>query len=281
MKPYAATGGKPTFHEFITPIGLIVHLYHDKPQLKTKDQHGRIPDIDENGIQRAEFKATIAWSKTRTAELSELINLANQVKLEGWPESGNPQAFFALEPFFRDGDNPAHNTKGREYLRGRYYLNFKQPAKASRDKMTGQVIYEGGPGLLGPYGPEDKIMPVDIYPGCTGRVSGVMFATEYMGKHFISTRLNNIQKYEDGERIGGGARPTPESQFDALKQGSPGLRGGMGSLLGGAGGPPLGGFPQPSQGFQQPQGGSYPPQDYSAGGDLGGGFTPPPGSRII
>ena len=250
-KPYVATGGKPVFHEFQTPIGLICHLYHDRPQLKTKDQHGRIPDLDDNGIQKAEYKITLAWSKTRMPELQELINLAMAVKAEAWPESMSPGAFFSLEPFFRDGDNPAHNTKNREYLRGRYYLNFKQGAKVSRDPATGQIMYEGAPGLLGPYGPEDKILPVDIYPGCTGRCSGIMFGTEYAGKNFISVRLNNIQKYEDGERIGGGTRPTAESQFGALKQGAPGLGLGMGNLLGGPQQPiPLGGqhaLPQQQQ----------------------------------
>lgn len=221
-KPYG--GGKPTFHEFLSPIGLICHLYHDKPQLKTTDQHGKIPDIDQKtGIQNAEFKVTMAWSKTREAELmggpDTLGQLAHRVKAEGWPESQQANAFFALEPFFRDGDNPAHNTQGREYLRGRYYLNFKQKAAAVRDPMSGQVIYSGAPGLLGPHGPGDLLMPTDIYPGCTGRVSGIIFATEYMGRHFISTRLNNIQKYENGERIGGGARPSADSQFGALKEG--------------------------------------------------------------
>jgi hypothetical protein len=40
-----------------------------------------------------------------------------------------------------------------------------------------------------------------------------------MGKNFISTRLNNIQKYEDGERIGN-VRPDAKSQFTPLKTGA-------------------------------------------------------------
>jgi hypothetical protein len=261
-KPYMATGGKPTFHEVITPIGLIVHLYHDKPQLKTKDQFGNVPDIDpKTGIQLAEYKVTLAWSKQRMNELQPIIDLAQRVKAEGWPESvptpQNPQPFFALEPFFRDGDNPAHNTKGRDYLKGRYYLNFKSKATGVKDQM-GQVIYTGAPGLLGPGGPEHVIFPTDIYPGCTGRVSGIIFATEYMGKHFISTRLNNIQLYESPDtnselqRIGGGARPTAASQFGALTaapQGLPSLGGGQ----------PLGQFgfgaqAAPQQPYVPPQG---------------------------
>lgn len=236
-KPYAASGGKPIFKEFVTPIGLFVHLYHDRPQLKTTDQYGKVPDIDTaTGLQRAEYKATLAWSKTRQGELGELIQLANTVKAEGWPESMAANAFFALQPFFRDGDNPEHNTEGKEYLKGRFYLNFKQKATVTANPADAKnPIYSGAPGLLGPHGPGHPIMPIDLYPGCTGRVSGIMFATEYMGKHFISTRLNNIQLFESPEtnkelqRIGGGARPSADSQFGALKAADP-----MASL-GGAG----------------------------------------------
>lgn len=236
-KPYVAQGGKPIFNEFISPIGLFVHMFHDKPQLKTKDQYGNIPDLDEKGIQRAEFKVTMAWDKSEAqGALTELINLANQTKHEAWPESANPQAFFALQPFFRDGDNPEHNTKQREYLLGKYYLNFKQKAEAAKDPTTGQVIYSGAPGLLGPR--QEAIMPTDIYSGCTGRVSGIMFGTEYMGKHFISTRLNNIQLFESPdtnpklERLFGGGRPEAKEQFGALKEGGGTGNGGMGGLGG-------------------------------------------------
>lgn len=286
-KPYAGTGGKPTFREFITPIGLLVHSYHDKPSLKSKDEAGRIPDIDPaTGIQNAEFKMTLAWSKQRMNELQELINLAQQVKGEAWPESMQPGAFFALQPFFRDGDNPEHNTKGREYLKGRYYLNFKQkavgkPINPNAPPSPQNTVYTGAPGLLGPHGPEDKIMPIDVYPGCTGRVSGIMFGTEYMGKNFISVRLNNFQKYQDGDRIGGGGRPTAESQFGSIA--GPGMQPQQGGFPGQQGAPdPFGGLgggfqgQQPSHGYQQP---GYQPQGPQGGyqqnqyGQFAGGPT--------
>lgn len=239
-KPYG--GQKPIFHEFISPIGLFVHLYHDRPQLKTKDTNGNVPDIDpETGLQRAEYKVTLTWRKSRINELTELVNIATQVRAEAWPESMVPNAFFVLEPFFRDGDNPAHNTKNKDYLRDCYYLNVKQKADVSLT-YPGQpqgpnnpVLYKGAPGLLGPHGPTDVIMPSDLWAGCTGRVSGIMFGTEYAGKNFISVRLNNIQKYDegDGTRIGGAARPTAASQFGALKDGPPpGAGAGLGALTG-------------------------------------------------
>lgn len=257
MGTYPQNGGKPVFNEFITPIGLLVHSYHDKPQMKTDDRTKQ-PIVDKDGVQEGEWKVTLAWSKTRQAELQEMINLAYKTQGEAWPNSLNPGAFFHLEPFFRDGDNPAHNTKGRDYLFGRYYMNFKSKAPPVRDAQTGRISYTGQPGLLGPYGPEDKILPVDLYPGCTARVSGIMFGSEYMGKNFISVRLNNIQKADDGERIGGGGRPDAASQFGAIKQAQAmqGMQPGFGGFGGPAGGSMAGGagngFPSLGGGQAQP-----------------------------
>ena len=230
MATYPTNGGKPIFNEFITPIGLFVHMYHDKPMLKTVE-NTKQPVMDKDGFQEAEYKVTMAWSKTRQQELAGLIECANRTKGEAWPQSVQPGAFFALQPFFRDGDNPEHNTKNKEYLHGRYYLNFKQKGVPIVDPVTKKCIgYSGNPGLIGPY--EEDIMPMDVYAGCTGRVSGIMFGTEYMGKNFISVRLNNIQKFEDGDRIGGGGRPDAKSQFGALKE--PTIGAGMGLGIGGS-----------------------------------------------
>jgi len=214
---YPTTNGKPTFHEFITPIGLLVHMSHYKPMLKT-NQTTKQPVYDEQGIQEAEYRVTIAWPKARVNELEDMLKIAHAVKAEAWPQSMQPGAFFALEPFLRDGDNPAHNTKAREYLKGCYYMNCRQKAVPTKNPQTGQVIYSGAPGIIGPY--NEDLMPLDIYSGCTGRISGVLFGSEYMGRNFISSRLNNIQKYQDGEKIGGAARPDTKQQFTPLMAGN-------------------------------------------------------------
>jgi hypothetical protein len=209
---YPNNGGKPIFHEFITPIGLLCHASHDRPLLKTNEQTKK-PILDEQGLQEAEYRITVAWEKNRIAELQEIISLAKLVQSEAWPGSMVPGAFFALEPFFRDGDDPRFNTKKREYLFGKYYLNFKQKAQASRHPGTGQVIYSGAPGLVGRN--NEDILPLDLYSGCKVKASGILFGSEYMGKNFVSSRLNNIQKVSDGERIGN-VRPDAKSQFSPL-----------------------------------------------------------------
>lgn len=221
-KPY--NGEKPTFNEFQTPVGKVVHSYHDKPQLDQTDSQPPRPIMDENGIQKATFKVTLWWPKAiLNTELIPMRTMAALTRDQAWGPEAATDPWLNLQPFLRDGDNPEHNTKRREYLFGGVYLNFKQAAKPTRHP-DGRVTYSGAPGLTGPYC--EDLFPADMYPGCRARISGIMFGTEYSGKRFISTRLNNIQKAEDGERIGGGARPDAKTQFQPLNTGpAPGATG--------------------------------------------------------
>ena len=210
---YAANNGKPKFNEFITPVGKIVHCYHDRPQLQ-ENEKTRTPVLDEDGIQKADFKVTLAWPKAElNGSLLPLRTLAATTRDEAWGPEAYNDTWFRLEVFLRDGNNPEHNTKQKEYLFDMLYLNFKTKAIPSR-QPDGRVMYTGKPGLIGPY--NEDLLPVDMYAGCSGRVSGIMFATEYSGRKFISTRLNNIQKAADGERMGGSGKPDARSQFDPL-----------------------------------------------------------------
>jgi hypothetical protein len=212
-KPYATEpNNKPIFNEFITPVGKVVHCYHDKPQLQTTEKTN-LPVLDENGIQKADFKVTLWWPKSElNTTLIPLRTLAATTRDQAWPGSAT-DSWFRLEPFLRDGDSPEHNTKKKEYLFGGVYLNFKTKAVATR-LPDGRVTYTGAPGLIGPY--NEDLLPTDMYAGCTARVSGILFGTEYSGRNFISIRLNNIQKAADGERMGGGGKPDPKTQFDQI-----------------------------------------------------------------
>lgn len=224
-KPYAANGGKPTFQSFITPVGKVVHCYHDKPQLEVHEKT-RAPILDENGIQKANYKITLAWPKSELlTSLMPLRQLMGAVRDEAWGPGAATDNWFRLESPLRDGDNPEHNTKRREYLFGHVYMNFKQKATPQK-QPDGRVVYTGGPQIIGPY--NEDLLPVDMFAGCEARVSGIMFGTHYSGRNFISTRLNNVQK--GIERPGfpfvrmqtGGERPDAKSQFEPLAQGAPG-----------------------------------------------------------
>jgi hypothetical protein len=255
MGTYPNTGGKPNFLEFISPIGLLSRLHHDVPRLKT-NFNTKQPEYDDKGVQIAEYIASIVWPKKLldlmdnpdipgTPGLIPMRTLAAQAANEAWPERLDPAkaAWIVLQPFLYDGDNPEHNTKRKEILFGHVWLNVKQKAKY-RKGPDGRVVYEGAPGILGPYG--NDIAPHDIWAGCQGRVSGIMYGTEFAGKKFVSVRLNNIQLYKEGERIAGASRPDAKDQFDPLMQppagAIPGVAGGPG--LPGTGGPAPGGLPR-------------------------------------
>lgn len=210
---------KPDFLEFITPIGRLVHCFVDKAQVETSDLAGKVPKLDDDGDPIAYFKTTVMWPKSfMTSELIPFRQLAAQAKKAKWPDT-DPK-WFVLQPFLRDGDNPEHNTKAREYLFDHVYLTFKAKGKKFKDPSGKIIRYDGAPGLIGPY--NEDLLSIDVWSGCYARVSGIMFGSEYMGKNFISVRLNNIQKGGgpnndgSGERIGGGGRPDARSQFDPL-----------------------------------------------------------------
>lgn len=214
-KPYTdQPNNKPIFNEFITSVGKVVHCYHDRPQLNTTEKTN-LPVLDENGIQKADFKITLWWPKDElNTTLIPLRTLAATTRDQAWGVAAATDKWFRLEPFLRDGDSPEHNTMKREYLFGGVYLNFKTKAIPTRHS-DGRVTYTGAPGLIGPY--NEDLLPTDMYAGCKARVSGIMFGTDYSGRNFISVRLNNIQKAEDGERMGGGGKPDAKKQFEPLQ----------------------------------------------------------------
>lgn len=240
MNMYASNGGKPIWNEFLTPVGKLIHCYHDRPQLEVNEKT-KTPILDENGIQKAQFKVSLMWPKSyMDTQLIPLREMAALTRDQAWGAQAATDAWFRLEPFLRDGDNPEHNTQKKEYLFGHVYLNFKSKAVPQK-QPDGRIVYTGAPQIIGPY--KEDLLPTDIWAGCDARVSGIMFGTEYSGRKFISVRLNNIQKAADGERIGGGERKNAKDQFDPLREGpapGPGMGAnpdpfaGLGGAFGGA-----------------------------------------------
>ncbi len=213
--------GKPIYNEILTPVGKFVHVYVDKPSLMETDSKPPKPIMDENGIQKAEYKVTLAWDKIELERaLLPIRDLARKTVGEAWGPDALADPWLNLQAFLQDGDNPEHNTKRREYLFGKIYKNFKQGAKATR-APDGRVTYSGAPQILDAY--TNDAFPTDIYAGAEGRASCILFGSEYGGKRFISVRLNNVQlavpPVGGWERMGGGGRPDAKKQFDPLASG--------------------------------------------------------------
>jgi hypothetical protein len=214
----SGNGQKPNFLEFQTPIGRVVFESLAEPQQDT-DGNPPKPKFDpETGAPIMHYKITLMWPKSELdTALIPLRTLAAQARDLKWPVGSYDPNFFHVQPFLRDGDNPEHNTKGKEELRGHVYLSIKSKAKMVRNPQdpTKWMPQGGQPGIVDPSGTID-LLPVDVYSGSFARATGIMFGTEYSGKRYISVRLNNVQKAWDGERLGGGGRPDAKSQFDAL-----------------------------------------------------------------
>lgn len=178
-----ATDKQPII-ECFTPVGQMNYVTLTNPQA---DDHGQ-----------KWYKFMLSWPKAYMAnELMELRTKATQAAKQFFGDPLPP-----LEPFIRDGDNPAHNTENNPDLHGKVYLNIKC-------KCNDDIKLSDMPGIVDRYG--SPIMPLDIYSGCFARSSVIMGGYNNKGKKGVWVRLQNIQKSHDGERVSG--RPDAASQF--------------------------------------------------------------------
>lgn len=97
-----------------------------------------------------------------------------------------------LKTTFKDADKDT-NQDGEvfadlwDYTKGHYIINVSS-------KLPPQIVDE----LRNPI-----INPIEFYSGCYGRASINFFAYNSQGNKGISAGLNNLQKLEDGESLGG------------------------------------------------------------------------------
>lgn len=166
----------------ITPVGKLNYVYLAEPQ------------EDEKGV--GWYKVTIAWPKAyRDTQLKDFRQKCTQAAKQFF---GNDVP--KLQPILRDGDNIEHNSADVEEFHGKYYITAKVKAE------------KGRPGCVDAKG--NEISYLDVYSGCTARISIILGGYSNLGKKGVWIRLQNIQKAEDGERIGG--KPSAKKQFGAL-----------------------------------------------------------------
>lgn len=108
-----------------------------------------------------------------------------------------------LKTPLRDGDEDRPDD---EVYAGCYFINAnstKAPTVVGtdRDKATGKAIQLG----------EDE-----VYSGCYARVSINFYGFNTNGNVGIACGLGNIQKVEDGERLGGGSSAEEDFEFDEV-----------------------------------------------------------------
>lgn len=110
------------------------------------------------------------------------------------------------------------------------YLSLKDQGTALRVK-DGQEILPPGytpgalymeaksytqPGITGPK--KEQLLPSDLYSGCYMRAEVTFKVIEYLGKVGVTCYVQNVQKWSDGEKLGGGRIPA-EDAFSAIDEG--------------------------------------------------------------
>ncbi|WP_333638545.1 DUF2815 family protein [Tissierella praeacuta] len=108
-----------------------------------------------------------------------------------------------LKTPLRDGDIDRPDD---EVYEGCYFINAnstKAPAVVSteKDRTTGKAITLG----------EDE-----VYSGCYARVSINFYGFNTNGNVGIACGLGNVQKVEDGERLGGGSSAEEDFEFEEV-----------------------------------------------------------------
>jgi hypothetical protein len=180
--------------ECITPVGQANYVFIANPKQ------------DDENKDKYWYSLMLAWPKEyMSTQLIELRTRAADAARQFFGGNIPP-----LEPFIRDGDNPAHNTSNNEDLKGKVYLNIKC-------KCDDPLHRTDMPGIVDAYG--SPILPVDIYSGAFVRCSVLLGGYNNKGKRGVWVRLQNIQKSHDGERLSG--RPSAQSQFGALNPPGP------------------------------------------------------------
>ena len=163
-----------------TGLGIISYAYLTEPR------------EDDNGTLKYSTSFLIPKSDKKTLiNIKNAINAAAQIGLEDKWGGKLPDP---LKLPLRDGDKEA-DEKGEEY-RGCYFLNANSTRKPRIVDLNIQDILD----------------PDEIYSGCKCRLSLNFYPFNIKGSKGVAAGLNNVQKIEDGEPLGG-TRSKAEDDF--------------------------------------------------------------------
>jgi hypothetical protein len=144
--------------------------------------------------QEAKFSLCILVDKKDKATIDKINKAIEAAKKQGVADKWGGKIPANLKTPLRDGDEE-RATESEEYA-GMYFLNAnsnQKPGILDRDKL-------------------EILDPTEVYSGCYGRVSINFFPFNSNGNKGIAVGLNNVQKLEDGEALGG-ARASAEDDF--------------------------------------------------------------------
>ncbi len=129
--------------------------------------------------------------KKTLKKINDAVEAAKQAGASKW--GGKIPANLKLP--LRDGDEERADQE--EYV-GHYFVNATSKQKPGVvDRQLNEILDS-----------------TEVYSGCYARASINFYAFNQAGNRGIACGLNNIQKLEDGDYLGGRSRP--EDDFDAL-----------------------------------------------------------------
>lgn len=192
---------------FMTPPGIAMYPWVFEPNPEPDDQGViwyqimlKFPkkDVDEGGKHADDFK-DMRRAFMAAAKQGIELGVYDFRSMDDKPaEFGSP---------LRDGDkfNKANNKKRNEELFGHWFMNIKskEPPEVVDAENALKIITSRR----------------DFYPGASAVVSGVTGPYNTKGNEGVYTRLTNVCKIADGDRIGG--KPAAKGQFEKYAKNAP------------------------------------------------------------
>lgn len=175
----------------ITPEAMLSYPHLDVPQAPQK---GSAPGT------KSKYSATLVFGPG--VDLATLVTAANAAGEEKWPGGKFAEMVkvgAARSPFRKDAE-----AKG--YAPGSIFINVRSEQK------PGAVYRYAGPDKKPVVIPEGKVKE-DLYPGCKVKAQIRFFPYDSNGNKGVSAALNNIQKWDEGERLDN--RVAATEAFDA------------------------------------------------------------------
>ena len=142
---------------------------------------------------KPKYSVCILIPKSDKETLKKIKNAVDAAKQVGKSSKWSGTIPADLKTPLRDGDV---DRPDQEEYKGMYFLN------ASTEQKPGIVDAQLNPILD----------PTEVYSGCYGRASLNFYPYNKKGNKGVGAGLNNLQKLEDGDYLGG--RTRPEDDFE-------------------------------------------------------------------
>ena len=163
-------------------------------------EHVFVP-VEPLGGGEPKYSASLIIDKSDSANVDKLKKAIEEAMQEGVAKKWGGKKPARLQNPLHDGDV---DREGKPEYEGCYFIN------ASGKRQPQVVLRYLDPVLKKPI----DATPNDVYSGCYCNVSVSLFPYSAAGNNGIGVGLNNIQKWEDGDRLGGASSAAQDFDFE-------------------------------------------------------------------